>query len=219
MRRVDNLSLGHQAARKIVTLLAALLVAALEALAQEQKGGPLGPNTSADSVSESRPDRRIVISIPDRKLALLEDARVVKIYPVAVGAEVSPSPAGEFRIVHRIPQPTYYVPGKVIPPGPANPLGTRWLGLSQKSFGIHGTNEPWTIGRNSSHGCIRMRNRDVEDLFARVRAGDRVELHVARTNELAQIFGVPRPPATLAAKQDKGRSTTASAVVAAVTMP
>ena len=219
MRRVDNLSLGHQAARKIVTLLAALLVAALEALAQEQKGGRLGPNTSADSVSKSRPDLRIVVSISDRKLALLENGRVVKIYPVAVGAEVSPSPAGEFKIVHHIPQPTYYAPGKVIPPGPANPLGTRWLGLSQKSFGIHGTNEPGSIGRNSSHGCIRMRNRDVEDLFERVRAGDRVELHVARTAELAQIFGVPRVPATLTTEQGKGRSAAAIAVVAAVTMP
>ena len=209
----------QQAGHKLLTLLAALFVAALEGLAQEQKGGRTGASPQSNLAAELRPDRRIVVSIPDRKLALLENGRVVKIYPVAVGAEVSPSPAGEFRIVHRIPQPTYYAPGKVIPPGPANPLGTRWLGLSQKSFGIHGTNEPWSIGRNSSHGCIRMRNRDVEDLFERVRAGDRVELHVARTNELAQIFGVPRAPATLSAEQGNGRSTAAIAVVAAVTMP
>jgi len=209
----------QQAGHKLLTLLAALFVAALEGLAQEQKGGRTGASPQCNLAAELRPDRRIVVSIPDRKLALLENGRVVKIYPVAVGAEASPSPAGEFKIVHRIPQPTYYAPGKVIPPGPANPLGTRWLGLSQKSFGIHGTNEPWSIGRNSSHGCIRMRNRDVEDLFERVRAGDRVELHVARTNELAQIFGVPRAPATLSAEQGKGRSTAAIAVVAAVTMP
>ncbi len=209
----------HQASHKFLTLLAALLVAAIEGLAQEQKGSRPGSVRQGDSADGQLPIRQIVVSIPDRKLALLENGRVVKIYSVAVGTEVSPSPAGEFKIVHRIPQPTYYAPGKVIPPGPANPLGTRWLGLSQKSFGIHGTNEPGSIGRNSSHGCIRMRNRDIEDLFERVRAGDRVELVAERTNELAQIFGVPRVPATLAAEQDKGRRTTTSTVVAAVTMP
>ena len=216
MRRSGDTNF-HQASHKLLTLLIALLVAALEALEQEQQDSRsaalLGTDANAQVTS------RIVVSIPDRKLALIEDGRVVKIYRVAVGADVSPSPAGEFRIVHRIPQPTYYVPGKVIPPGPANPLGTRWLGLSQKSFGIHGTNEPRSIGRNSSHGCIRMRNRDVEDLFARVRAGDRVELVVERTAEVAQIFGVPRTPATVAARQGTGRSATATAVVAAVTMP
>ncbi|PYU10291.1 MAG: hypothetical protein DMG29_17725, partial [Acidobacteria bacterium] len=69
------------------------------------------------------------------------------------------------------------------------PLGTRWLGLGQRGYGIHGTNEPRSIGRNVSHGCIRMRNRDIEELFEMVRAGDVVELYAERTEELAQIFG------------------------------
>jgi lipoprotein-anchoring transpeptidase ErfK/SrfK len=133
--------------------------------------------------------RRIVVSIPDRKLALVEDGRVVKVYRVAVGADVSPSPTGALRIVHRVTRPTYYHPGKVIPPGKQNPLGTRWIGLSAAGYGIHGTNEPASIGRRASHGCIRMRNRDVEDLFARVGVGDAVELVGERTEEVAEIFG------------------------------
>ena len=205
----------HQASQMLLTLLAAFLVATLEALAQEQQGSRTVPLSPSGAAPDTRPFRLIVVSLPDRKLALLEDGRVVRIYPVAVGAEVSPSPAGDFQIVHRIPHPTYYAPGKVIPPGPANPLGTRWLGLTQKGFGIHGTSEPGSIGRRASHGCIRMRNRDVEDLFERVRAGDRVELRAERTPELAQIFGTPQTPAGIvtAANQGPGGAAPASAVV------
>src|SRR5690349_9213668 len=69
--------------------------------------------------------RRIVVSIPDRKLALLENDQVVSLYPVAVGAAASPSPVGTFTIVSRVSNPTYYRPGKIIEPGSANPVGTR----------------------------------------------------------------------------------------------
>ena len=79
--------------------------------------------------------------------------------------------------------------GRVVPPGKANPLGTRWLGLSKKGYGIHGTNAPGSIGRNASHGCIRMRNRDVEELFELVAVGDMVELVGERTPETERIFG------------------------------
>lgn len=133
--------------------------------------------------------RRVVVSIPDRKLALLENDQVVGIYPVAVGAPVSPSPVGSYSIVSRVSNPTYYKPGKVIGPGRTNPIGTRWIGLSAKGYGIHGTDAPASIGFAKSHGCIRLRNQDVEQLFARVRSGDVVELHAERTPEIAQLFG------------------------------
>jgi len=155
------------------------------------------PSTAAQTSSPSRnaanatPARRIVVSIPDRKLALLENGRLVKVYPVAVGAPESPRPSGEFQIVRRLENPTYFHPGVVIAPGPANPIGTRWIGLNVKGFGIHGTNRPSSVGKNASHGCVRLRNRDMEDLFARVRVGDRVSLLAERTSESAQIFGVP----------------------------
>jgi lipoprotein-anchoring transpeptidase ErfK/SrfK len=134
--------------------------------------------------------RRIVISIPDRKLALVEDGRVVKIFRTAVGAPKSPSPTGTFTIMNRIPNPTWYTSGKIVGPGAENPLGTRWLGLSLKGFGIHGTNVPRSVGRAASHGCIRLRNRDVEALFELISVGDVVEIRGARDEFVAQVFGV-----------------------------
>ena len=149
------------------------------------------PAIAADGARSVDPSmtRRVVVSIPDRKLALIENDQIVTIYPVAVGAPVSPSPIGTFSIVNRVSNPTYYKTGKIVGPGSANPIGTRWMGLSVKGYGIHGTDAPASIGFAKSHGCIRLRNRDVEELFARVRAGDIVELHAERTPEIAQLFG------------------------------
>jgi hypothetical protein len=90
--------------------------------------------------------------------------------------------------VQRLVRPTYYAPGVVIPAGPQNPLGPRWIGLNLKSYGIHGTNQPQSIGHSESHGCIRMRNRDVAQLFEMVRVGDVVELHAERDELVARIF-------------------------------
>ena len=120
--------------------------------------------------------RRVLVSLPDRTLALMVNDEVVSVYSVAVGKTKTPSPVGTFTIVTRVANPTYYKPGKVIGPGQANPIGTRWLGLSVKGYGIHGTDAPKSIGQARSHGCIRMRNRDVEHLFEQLRPGDVVEL-------------------------------------------
>ena len=132
--------------------------------------------------------RRIVVSLADRKIALFQGGRVVKVYPIAVGKHSTPSPNGSFHIVSRVVKPTYYQPGRVVPAGPANPLGTRWMGLGYKGYGIHGTNRPKSIGKAASHGCIRMRNQDVEDLFQRVEVGDPVELLTETDAELAKAF-------------------------------
>ncbi len=132
--------------------------------------------------------RRIVVSLPDRKIALFQDGRVVKVYPIAVGRHSTPSPNGSFHIASRVVKPTWYQPGMVVPAGPANPLGTRWMGLGYKGYGIHGTNRPKSIGKAASHGCIRMRNRDVEDLFERVEVGDPVELLTETDAGLAKTF-------------------------------
>ncbi|HVB36573.1 MAG TPA: L,D-transpeptidase [Candidatus Acidoferrales bacterium] len=139
-------------------------------------------------------ERRIVVSIPDRQIAVVENGRVVLKFRVSVGAPASPSPAGEFRVVNRVTNPVYYHPGEVISPGPVNPVGPRWIGLNIKGYGIHGTNEPHLIGRNVSHGCIRLRNRDVKVLFAHVRVGDAVELHATRDAETTELFGTSLPP-------------------------
>ena len=189
MRRGHDMSqrrLSARFLRRAALVSAAVLFDAARALAQHTH--PAAAAASAPD-TPAQPVRRIMVSVPDRKLALIEDGRVVRIYRIAVGAKDSPSPSGSFTIAHRIPQPTYYAPGIVTPPGPENPLGTRWIGLSVKGLGIHGTNQPGSIGRRASHGCIRMRNRDVEDFFERVQAGDSVELIAERSEEVARIFG------------------------------
>lgn len=163
--------------RKLFQLVV-LGLAATEGLGQERLA------TGPRNVSR----RQVLVSIPDRKLALIEDGRLVKVYRVAVGASESPSPVGKFKIVNRLTDPTYYQPGLVIPPGNANPLGPRWIGLNKRSFGIHGTHEPGSIGRAASHGCIRLGNREVEELFELVRVGDTVEIRGERDRETAEIF-------------------------------
>jgi len=175
---------NRETIRNFRSLMAIAFVAAAEALCQD-KPAETGPRAEGGA-----PERRIVVSIFDRKLALIEDGRVVKIYATAVGAPSSPTPVGTYKIAQRIPNPTWYGPNhKVVGPGKSNPVGTRWMGLSRKGYGIHGTNNPRSIGHNASHGCVRMRNRDVEDLFARVAVGDVVELHSERDGEVTRIFG------------------------------
>lgn len=132
--------------------------------------------TTARMDAQTRPQHRIVISIADRKLVLLEGDHVLKTYEIAVGKRATPSPEGRFEVVNRIPNPIWCAGGRVVRPGKRNPLGTRWIGLSKKGYGIHGTNEPGSIGKAASHGCIRMRNRDVEELFELVETGAPVEL-------------------------------------------
>ncbi len=135
--------------------------------------------------------RTIVVSLEDRKLALVEDGKVVKVYPVAVGKPSTPSPTGSFTIERRVMNPVYRHDGRVVQPGPHNPVGTRWMGLSIPGYGIHGTNEPNSIGKAASHGCIRMARADLEEFFPLVRVGDPVELIGQRNEETAQIFGAP----------------------------
>jgi len=141
------------------------------------------------TVQPARVKRQVVVSVPDRKLVVMEDGAVLKVFPVAVGADVSPSPMGDFAIVTRLTDPTYYHSGAVIPAGKDNPLGPRWVGLDKKGYGIHGTNMPGSIGKAASHGCIRMRNRDIVQFFAMVNVGDTVEIHGQRDEEIAEIFG------------------------------
>jgi lipoprotein-anchoring transpeptidase ErfK/SrfK len=175
----------HEARTRWMAVATAVMLWALAADECQAVGGRPA-NTAAD-----RAVRRIIVSIPDRRLVVIENAKVIGRFDVAVGRPSSPSPVGTFTIVTRIDHPTYYAPGKVIPPGARNPLGTRWLGLSVKGFGIHGTDEPRSIGHARSHGCIRLRNHDIEALFDMVGAGDTVELHRERTTEIAQLFAAP----------------------------
>ena len=156
--------------------------------------------------SPSQRDRVALVSLVDRKLAVIDNGVVVATFQVAVGAEVSPSPTGEFKIVSRVSNPTYYQPGVVIPSGKDNPVGTRWVGLSLKGYGIHGTNAPRSIGSAASHGCIRLRNRDMERLFTMLRVGDAVQIRGERDEQVARIFGGQADQAVVASAQGTAQS-------------
>ena len=147
----------------------------------------------AQTMAPTMPKRLIVVSLEDRKLALLEDGQVKKVYPVSVGKASTPSPVGTFTIERRVANPTYAHNGKVVPPGPGNPVGTRWMGLSLHGYGIHGTNEPRSIGKAASHGCIRMARADLEDLYPQMHVGDTVVLIGQRNAQTARLFGAPQP--------------------------
>jgi lipoprotein-anchoring transpeptidase ErfK/SrfK len=174
-------------------IIAALTLAVASPAFAQVVAQPLKP-------AEADPFHRVVlVSIPDRKLAVIENGNIIATFPVAVGAAASPSPTGEFQIVNRVANPTYYRPGTVIPSGKGNPVGTRWVGLSRKGYGIHGTNAPRSVGHAASHGCIRLRNRDIEKLFTMVQVGDVVQIRGERDEQVAQIFGGGADDTTVAA--------------------
>ncbi|HEX7961215.1 MAG TPA: L,D-transpeptidase [Terriglobales bacterium] len=190
---VNDTQSAWRAAFEVFGIIAMLLCIALSARAQSVE------TTTEDAATNDQPVRKIVVSIPDRKLALIEDGEIIKVYAVAVGASESPSPEGEFKIVNRLTSPTYYHPGKVIGPGADNPLGTRWMGLNRKGFGIHGTNIPSSIGKAASHGCVRMAKKDLEELFELVQVGDVVMIRGQRDDEVASIFGGNQQPTEVVA--------------------
>ena len=134
------------------------------------------------------PELKLMVSVADRKMLVLSDGTPVKLYPVGVGKESTPTPTGEFRIVNRITHPAYYHPGIVMPPGPDNPLGSRWIGLDAKSYGIHGTPDESSIGQAVSTGCIRMARADLEELFEIVRPGMMVQIVTAAEGDIAAVM-------------------------------
>jgi L,D-transpeptidase ErfK/SrfK len=131
----------------------------------------------------------IVVNLPQRRLFLFRDGQLQQSYPVAVGSRGWRTPRGEFTIQRMELDPSWEVPVSIqsemaregkrvltrVAPGPDNPLGSRWIGLTD-SIGIHGTNAPSSIFKFSTHGCIRMATEDVEHLFELVEEGDPVSI-------------------------------------------
>lgn len=103
----------------------------------------------------------IHISLSKRTLTLLYQGQVRKVYPIGVGRMLHNTPVGNFVIVNRAPNP-------------GGPYGTMWLSLSKKGYGIHGTNDPSSIGKYVSLGCVRMYNKDVEELAKTIPNGTAV---------------------------------------------
>lgn len=120
--------------------------------------------------------RFVDINIPAYELTFYSEGNPPRRYLIAVGKPGAPTPTGNYYIATKVVNPTWY-PGdgeEPVPPGPDNPVGSRWIGLSLKHYGIHGTNSPSSIGKAVSKGCIRMYPGDVEELFDFVKVGDPV---------------------------------------------
>lgn len=127
-------------------------------------------------------DQGIIINLPEYRLYLFNRGKLAGIYPVAIGLPTWQTPVGEFTILNKVKDPAWYMPPEmarreniekeIIPPGPNNPLGDRWIGTSIKHTGIHGTNQPMSIGKSLSHGCIRLYPEDIQKVFGAVNIGD-----------------------------------------------
>ncbi len=128
----------------------------------------------------------IVIRRASNTLQLFDGEHLVRAFRVATGQTAYPTPLGRFTIVVRWKNPWWYPPNsawavgeKPTPPGPGNPLGTRWMGLSAPGVGIHGTYKDGSIGYSESHGCIRMHIPEAEWLFDHVEVGTPVYIVAA----------------------------------------
>ena len=132
------------------------------------------------------PRRGLVVNVPEMQIYDFIRAAEPEVLAVAIGDEMDPSLVGEFRVGRRREKPAWHVPKSilaerpdlppVVPPGPDNPLGDHWLTIGGTSYGIHGTNNRWSIGREATHGCLRLYNDDVARLYARTPEGTPVRL-------------------------------------------
>lgn len=119
----------------------------------------------------------VEINIPECTLRVIQAGKVIFQAPVGIGRLGHESPVGEFTIVNKIANPTWYPKDRPpVPPGPTNPLGKYWLGLSVKGYGIHGNIRPDSIGSPVSAGCVRMYNNDIEFMYNLIEVGTRVSI-------------------------------------------
>ncbi|WP_375341156.1 L,D-transpeptidase [Okeania sp. SIO1I7] len=121
----------------------------------------------------------LIIKLSDRRVYIYQDDQLKTSYPIAIGREGWETPAGTYKVMQKISNPSWKHPftGEIIPPGPENPLGERWIGFwtdGTNYIGFHGTPNEETVGQAVSHGCVRMLNQDVLALFEKVAIGTTV---------------------------------------------
>jgi L,D-transpeptidase ErfK/SrfK len=121
-------------------------------------------------------NKRLVVNLSQRRVLVYEEDKVISSYPIAVGKPGWETPAGSYHVFLKELNPVFksFKSGRIVKPGPDNPLGVRWIGFwtnGKTQLGFHGTNEPELIGQAVSHGCIRMHNRDVMAMYEQVSIG------------------------------------------------
>jgi lipoprotein-anchoring transpeptidase ErfK/SrfK len=149
------------------------------------------PETQSSTPGESGASRNVSIKIDTKTnmLGVFDNEKLIAAYPVTIGSAHTASPIGDWKVrgISKLPKFRYdkemLEHGKrsgnfyMLPPGPRNPVGVMWIALNKKGIGIHGTNDPGSIGRSASHGCIRLANWDVVRLAPKIKAGDNVSIH------------------------------------------
>lgn len=147
--------------------------------AKEKTGDKSKPSGEA----KSAPELSVHVSVAESMLEVRDGDKVVAAFPVTVGSSQTASPLGQWKVRAVAKFPTFRYDKKMLmhgerssdfkmlPPGPNNPVGIMWIALNKKGIGLHGTNDPDSIGRSASHGCIRLANWDVVKLAGMVKAG------------------------------------------------
>ena len=133
---------------------------------------------SVQTTTTSKPIKKIVINSASRILTLYEGDKKLAMYPLGLGKTSTPTPTGYYKILEKAVNPSWIDPSDPeyeIPSGPNNPLGYRWMQI-QGNYGIHGTNKPDSIGYYVSNGCVRMLEKDVEELYDQVEVNTPVEI-------------------------------------------
>jgi len=149
------------------------------------------PETRASTPGESGAARNVATKVDTKTnmLGVFEAEKLIAAYPVTLGSAHTTSPIGDWKVrgIAKLPRFRYdkemLEHGErsgnfyMLPPGPRNPVGVMWIALNKKGIGIHGTNDPGSIGRAESHGCIRLANWDVVRLATKIKQGDNVSIH------------------------------------------
>jgi L,D-transpeptidase ErfK/SrfK len=127
------------------------------------------------SILPDAPARGLVINLPELRMYDFTATEAPRVHAIAIGDVDWPTPTGSFSLGARRAEPVWYVPDSIraerpelpaaVPPGPANPLGSHWITIGASSYGLHGTNNPWSIGRLATHGCVRLYEEVMRELF------------------------------------------------------
>jgi L,D-transpeptidase ErfK/SrfK len=134
---------------------------------------------SVPAVTTTLTENRLVLNLKQRRLYVYQGQKIITSYPVAIGRRGWETPTGKFTVIQMVREPVWEHPftGQLVSSGKNNPLGARWIGFwtDGKNFiGFHGTPQENLIGRAVSHGCVRMRDRDIKALFEKVQIGTSV---------------------------------------------
>ena len=140
---------------------------------------PISPVNSLPTTTVTRTETRLLLNLKKRRVFVYQGQKIIASYPVAIGRRGWETPTGQFRVIQMVREPVWEHPftGQLVPSGKNNPLGARWIGFwtdGANFIGFHGTPQENLIGRAVSHGCVRMRDRDIKALFEKVKIGTSV---------------------------------------------